>query len=230
MSHATSPAPRVEYANDASYESVHRLLYKLAIKCFARVQAMGLPMAFEDVHQEMNVSYVRAREKWKPDAGVKFSTYLTYACYNNFNDAIARMERERRELGLVSLSSFTRRLPDADDLDPLECIDAQDASASLTLETSSVFEEAGLTATDADATPAPLHANPEQVLDHRQQVRENMRGLTQVTRSLVVEIIAAAHAGKDLPPLKDLAEKRGLAPAELRRIKAEITKAFGVKF
>lgn len=222
--------PTREYANDGSYESVRRQLHKLAFRCFARVQAMGLGMTYEDVLQEMNLTYVRALKTWNPQGGSRFLTYLTTACINNFNDRIRKPELERRELGMVNMTDMRRvGNEDDDELDPMELFDAREAQ-TLTVDVTFFgdFDNPGSTQAGAQAL-APLHANPEQVLESRQVAREGMRQLTDRSRALVVELIRAAHAGEDLPRLSELAERRGISATELRRIRAEITQAFGVK-
>jgi len=216
-----------KFANDGSYESVRRTLMKLAFKCHARVRAMGLGMDYDDVLQEMNLTYVRAFALWKPDQGVKFNSYLTTACLNNFNERIRKPARDRSILGLVNMSDMRRFEVDGEDLDPMEMFDAQDSQA-LSVD-STMFEGMNLDdGTEHAEALAPMHANPEVIVEHRQNMRAGMKQLTPAARAMVVELLRAAYAGEDIPRITWVAAREGVTQAELRRIRVELSKTFGV--
>mgnify|MGYP002040898335 FL=1 len=110
------------FANDGSYESVEAMLTRLAIKAFARVQALKLPMEFEDVRQEMDVYYLQAFKAWRPDGSAKFSSYCTTACMNNFRNRIEKLCEERVHLGMYSIDDRAPAMDD--DGDPMDRIGA----------------------------------------------------------------------------------------------------------
>lgn len=236
MQATTTKAPRerreenLKFANDGSYASVELLLKKLAHKCFKRVQAMGLGMDLDDVMQEMNLSYVRALRTWNPEGGALFNTYLTTACLNNFNDRVRKPINARRELGLVNMSDmvYMEGGNNDGDYDPHERIDMED-TGQLSV-AGALFEGFGLegTTNQADAR-APMNADPAFIAEHRQNVRSGMAALSPSARAMVVELLRATHAGEDLPRFTELATKNQITPAELRRIKVELSKTFGVK-
>jgi len=69
------------------WKSIDRLIYKIAHKVFTRVVAAQLAhrISVEDLIQEGAVAWVRACEKFDPQYGVKFSTYLHRAVLTNLN-------------------------------------------------------------------------------------------------------------------------------------------------
>lgn len=218
------------FANDGSYESVALLLKNLAFKCFRRVTAMGLGMTLDDVMQEMNLSYVRCRDKWKPEGGAMFTTYLTYACMNNFNAAVRRPIEERREMGMVNMSDMVRVGSDMDDsdMDNFERIDADECQAIAI--SSSMFSGFGLEG-QADGSPeqTPFSADPAWIIEHRQEVRQGMANLSPKAKAVVIDLLRELHSGQHVPRLSLIAKRREISEVELRRIKAELSKNFGVK-
>jgi DNA-directed RNA polymerase specialized sigma24 family protein len=221
-----------KFANDGSYESVERTLMKLAHKCYARVRAMGLGMDYDDVLQEMNLTYVRALALWKPDKGAKFNSYLTTACLNNFNERIRRPARDRSMLGLVNMTDMRRTgHGEGDDFDyEIDHMERHDFEDARTLSVDALmFEGLNLEGSTGEAEAgAPLHSNPEAIIEHRQQVREAMARLTPTARGMVVEMLRAAHAGEDIPRITEVAAKSQVSAAELRRIRIELARSFGV--
>jgi RNA polymerase sigma factor (sigma-70 family) len=206
---ATTMTPRareeknLKFANDGSLASVEALLYKTAMKCYARVAAMGLGMDFDDVHQEMRVSYVKALSKWKPEGGARFSTYCTTVCINNFNHAIMKMARERVEMGMVSYSaSFVGEAGAT--VDPLEIM---------------------------HSAAAPECDSPEYRTERSQQMKANLARLSMPARRLVALLLKYEQMSSlDGVKLRELAKMAQLEGAELRRVKLEILKVFGVQW
>lgn len=193
-----------KFANDGSLASVGPMLKKLAYKSFARVQAMGLGMEYEDVHQEMMLSYVKAKEKWNPQGGALFSTYCTTVCLNNFNNAIKKMERDRRELGLVSASEFG----------------SGDEEQGNLLENS-------MPANDIDLPEARLEKAQalRYNLDGLSHAAKKL-----VYRLLLSEQRSATDLREPPAKLRDLAKAAGVEGEELTRVKREILTKFGVKW
>lgn len=102
----TTVAAKPEFANDGSYESVERQLHALARRCHLWVSKLGLGMDYDDVFQEMNLSYLLAKQKFDASQGVKFITYMTIACMRNFKHTISRAARDRTEMGMMTMSEF----------------------------------------------------------------------------------------------------------------------------
>jgi DNA-directed RNA polymerase specialized sigma24 family protein len=230
-----NPRPQAEknkkFANDGSYESVQGQIKKLAFMCFARVNALGLGMTFEDVLQEMNLSYVNAKRLWNPEGTSRFSTYLQTACLNNFNARIEKPERERRLFGMVNMSDMQRNEPGGDDSgerDIMEVFDDEDQGTfSVPLSDFSMLGMGGETSQASEQSP--FHANPEALVAHRQDVREAMAKMSPNARAVVMDILRAAHAGEDLPRFGEIAAVRQIKAPELRRLRIELANTFGVK-
>lgn len=227
------------FANDGSFESVDRLLAKLAIKCFARVQAMGLGMTIEDVRQEMNMSYVMAKKLWEPDRGILFATYLTTACYRNFGDRIRKAELERRHLGLVNMTDMRPvHMHDDEDMDPSEYLDNSDTDTyhHVTQIFGNELIDGGFMQGKQEA---PLNADPSVFLEELQEydmakekARNALTSLTPKAKEIVVELLTAARtreAGKKLPALRTIFMNRKTPHTEAQRIRKELAAAFGAR-
>ncbi len=243
---AVQVAPRRErletnkkFANDGSYKSVEALLYKVAYRCFARVQAMGIGMTFDDVMQEMNLSYVMAKEQWNPERGVLFSTYLTTACYRNFNERIRRAEVERRNLGLVNFTDMQPRAGghgDDDEMDMLEHIDVEcDAQMQVSHFYGDNLIEGATTELEApmSADPARLCESLQEQQQRQEHARAALSNLTENAKKVVADLLLAARSRTDgnekLPKFSQLLKDKGFGPAEVKRIRSEVIAAFGVK-
>lgn len=192
-----------KFANDGSYASVEALLHRLAIKCYARVQAMGLGMEFDDVLQEMHVSYVKSTHKWNAQGAAMFSTYCTTVCLNNFNHAIAKMERER---GLL-LIGHENEFGGAED------------------------EPAGGGTSFMESQPAADIDQPEARLEGAQAMQKKLASLSLGGKALIGLLLKAERGpSTETPKLRELAARANLTGGELRRVKLEILNTFGVRW
>lgn len=218
------PRPRSEenkrFANDGSYESVEYMLKRMAHKCHKRVTAMGLmEISYEDVLQEMNVTYLMAKERWQPERGIYFSTYLTTACYRNFGAWIRKRELERRNLGMVNFSSMQKFTDEGDELNFEE----------LASNCGNIFGE----------KYAPPELNPEQSLQaaqelakHRENVMSAIPYLTDAARAVVMEILTSEKhraAGEPLVKISQILKELGSTKNEVTRVRKELSIVFGVK-
>lgn len=238
------PAQRAEknkqFANDGSFESVDKLLAKVAAKCFARVQAMGLGMTFDDVRQEMNVSYVMAKKLWDSERGILFSTYLTTACYRNFNDRIRKAETVRRHLGLVNMTDMRPVNAESDEdvdmsayferreLDTFQCIPNLYGDSEI----EGSFSVSGQVA-PMDTDPSVYLEEVQECAVAKERARNALTCLTPNAKAIVSDLLMAAKVRQDgerLPSLRSLFESHNLPEREARRIRKELSVAFGAKF
>lgn len=72
-------------AFDTSYAVHQGLIHKLARKGFGRLMQAGVTIDYEDVFQEMSLTYVKAVRKYNPELGISFTAYLGRAIWNQFN-------------------------------------------------------------------------------------------------------------------------------------------------
>ena len=80
------------------WNSIERLIYKIANQVYYnRVLAAHLQhrISLEDLIQEGALTWMACMDKFDPDAGAKFSTYLAQATYQNLNRAVDRMGNMR---------------------------------------------------------------------------------------------------------------------------------------
>lgn len=70
------------------YEDHIGLIHTISRKCLGWVRSLDLCLDYEDVFQEVSVAFVSASRGFNPDAGVKFSAYLTRAAYNQLSRTV----------------------------------------------------------------------------------------------------------------------------------------------
>lgn len=77
------------------FRKYEALLNGLARKCYGRLMAAGVVIYYEDVFQNMSMSFVQAHRTYKPEMGYSFSAYFGRACFNNFNKWAKKLIREQ---------------------------------------------------------------------------------------------------------------------------------------
>lgn len=94
--------PRQGRGFSTRYEDHKGLMYRFAMRCYARVRGSGISaLEFDDVLSEMSVSYTKALKSYDPARGITFSAYLGRCCFNDFNKLMEKLELEQ----------FGRKLP-----------------------------------------------------------------------------------------------------------------------
>ena len=156
----------MRFANDGSYLSVEAMLTRLATRCMGRVYELDLPMTYDDVRQEMDMTYLQAFKAWNPEGGARFGTYLHTACLNNFRHRVEKMIEERREMGMYSIDSKAP-IMDGDDSDPRERIQTLASDDS-----------------------------PEDQLVARQELCERLKGLTPKAQRFVTALLLSQTKGE----------------------------------
>jgi len=107
-----------------SYENNHRLMHDLAIKAHKKLRLAGYDMPYDDVFQEVSVSYCKARDGFKPESGFRFSTYFVTAFWRNFAKVMEKLYRYKPVEG-VSLNSFSLDSGDDSNLESILAVDEQ---------------------------------------------------------------------------------------------------------
>lgn len=67
------------------YKENQELIYSIAHKFMTRVKAKRMRIDFNDVCQELSLTWVKCEKTFKPESGVKFTTYFYNAAGNNLN-------------------------------------------------------------------------------------------------------------------------------------------------
>lgn len=102
------------------FEDHHGLIHKFARGGYSRLIGAGVSIDYEDVFQEMCISYVKAVEKYDPDTGIGFSAYMGRTVINNFNKYAERELRTHFGLGIMSVEDMALT---EDHHDPLDILD-----------------------------------------------------------------------------------------------------------
>ena len=209
-----------KFANDASLESVDLMLKKLSKKCLARVAAMGVSMDFDDILQEMYMGYIRAQQAWKPDGRSLFSTYCQTVCLNNFNAAIKKMERERA-VGRVPMRLCG---PTGKMVEP-----KWQRQFGLMTQSELGSDDRGEFFIAIENTEGPEADTPGYRLERSQEMTAKLEALSPGAKRLVALLLDdELRSSGEIPKLRTLARIAQLEGAELKRVKIEILKTFGV--
>ncbi|MCG5512778.1 sigma factor [Ectothiorhodospira shaposhnikovii] len=83
----------MDMKDQTSYENNLGLILHIARKCHARILACHIPMEFDDVVQEISLTWLMARDKFDPDAGFRFSTYFVKSAYTGINRLVETQTR-----------------------------------------------------------------------------------------------------------------------------------------
>lgn len=84
----------------------HGLITKLAQRGLWRLQRAGVVTDFEDVFQDMSVSYVKAKLGFDALMGFTFTAYLGRAIWQDFNRVAERLINDQIGLGLVRMEDM----------------------------------------------------------------------------------------------------------------------------
>lgn len=199
----SSVTDKKKFENDGSFDSVSQMIKSLAYKFYKRVQAINLPMDYEDVYQELCLSYVQAEKAWNPEGGAKFITYFTYSAQNNFNAAIRKMERDRVEMGMFSTDDF-----ESEDEDGKSVIERMASAA------------------------APETSSPDYWLMRESSFnKESMDKLSKSARKFI-GVFIKTQLEQNAPDMKlsEIAKQLKIEGADLKRLKVEMFQTYGVKW
>jgi DNA-directed RNA polymerase specialized sigma24 family protein len=86
----------------AHYKQYEGLINKLAGTFLPRAMGLEPTMDFDDVRGLMVDLYLKAKPKFDPTRGFKFTTYFQNAAYNEFNKWCDKKQKERRAVAACS--------------------------------------------------------------------------------------------------------------------------------
>lgn len=81
------------------------LIHTVARKGYGRFQAIGANIGYDDLVQELSVTFIKAYDGFDPTQG-KFSTYFMFSAYAKINKMAKGFSMERCELGIRSFSEL----------------------------------------------------------------------------------------------------------------------------
>lgn len=223
-----SPVTRSRSVNFKDHE---RLVHMLARKGYARLQALKISVLdYEDVFQEMSMSFVRAADKWNPDFGTSFTAYFGRAAFNDFNKVVERLTERAAPVFLLGdhIPADGRCHEDPTEGEIVEYL---------------LTAEGGFAESTEDAVA------------RREDALRNFKKLTRTTQELVEELIDPSqdieaafgavqehflHAKTlgekpDIPKprsinLTFIAKQKGLSQTSLRRAISELKAVYEVSF
>ena len=88
------------------YQENVGLVHSLARKGHARLMSAGVALDYEDVFQEMSVTFLKAYKMFDASKGFRFSTYFYMAGLNRLNVWAQKMIEERLKHGVVSIQEL----------------------------------------------------------------------------------------------------------------------------
>lgn len=82
------------------------LVHTVAKKGWARLQAVGVSMDYDDVFQEVTIAFLKAYESFDETKGFKFSTLFFTCAYNRLNGWVQDLIAERVAHGVRSIEEL----------------------------------------------------------------------------------------------------------------------------
>jgi DNA-directed RNA polymerase specialized sigma24 family protein len=145
-------------AFSTNYQDHIGLVHQFARKGWGRMIAAHVAVEYEDVVQEMSVTFTKAVRAYDPEKGITFSAYVGRAIWNDFNRYAQKHIDEQMGLGLRSVEQVTVEGGDHE---------------------SNIF----------DAISSP-DRGPEEALERKQEILENLRSLTPTARFIAAQLIS----------------------------------------
>lgn len=128
-------------AYSTKYEDHIGLIRKLALRGWGRLTEANVHVDFDDVVQDMTLTYVKAADKYNPDHGVTFSAYLGRAIWNQFNKFAEKEIRVQADLKLVRFEQLGDAVEDSDDGSVYESIASDEWTPEQYVEAAQQFRE-----------------------------------------------------------------------------------------
>lgn len=96
----------VARAFNTDYNEHVGLIHNFARKGWGRMVQANVDMDYEDVFQEMSLTYTKALNTYDPERGVGFTAYMGRAIWNDFNRVAEKRIAEKVELGMTSIHAL----------------------------------------------------------------------------------------------------------------------------
>ena len=97
----------IQRKNSMDMKDHEGLLHKYARGGHARLTSAGVGIDYDDVLQEIRISFIKASRKFNPEIGVGFSSYMGRAVINNFNLYAERELSRHFGLGVISIEELS---------------------------------------------------------------------------------------------------------------------------
>lgn len=169
---------------DTSFEAHQGLLHKFARKGYGRLTQAGVSVDYEDVFQEMSLTYVKAVKNFKPEMGYSFSAYLGQAIWHEFNRVAEAEIAHRLKINSIEDASDGT---DADEGDLYEVIESDAASPERYLEVKQDW------VTNSRRCGSVARLIVKQIINPDKGILEFLKSKQQANREIDVTLIGQYH-------------------------------------
>ncbi len=184
------------------------LVRNMARKALGRLIENRVVVDFEDVYQDMCVSFVKAAQTYDPDRGITFSAYMGRAAYNNFNRTAERMINDARICPIT--------------------VEAIEDLATIQGGDNTELSQSALEVLSQDTIESA-----EESYARKETMRETLALLSPTTRSVIAELLFSADAEEVEPifsrRLTMVCTKHGLDSKGVAKLRKEIHSKLGVR-
>lgn len=91
---------------DRYYRENVGLIHVVAKKGWGRLQRVGAQYPYEDIYQELSITFIKAFDGFNDNLGNKFSTYFVTSAQHHVNKIVKAYEIERMELKMRSVEEM----------------------------------------------------------------------------------------------------------------------------
>jgi len=194
------------------------LLYRFSAKTFGRLDAAGVPVDFDDVLQENQITLMKADRTYDASKGVGFCAYMGRACWNNSNKQTNAAIEEQFGLGLVRLGD--KQDSEGGDLDMLANMQSEAPGP----------EEVVMNREIAIRRFQMLSEDAKQILRSLVQPSDELKEAFRLECECIEQ-----HYARGVPirvakgiDIKFIGRQMGLTDQAIRHIKQEFTRVFEV--
>lgn len=121
-------------AFSTDFEQHQPLIHKFARKGYGRLIQANVNIDYQDVYQEMCLTFTLAAKKYDPARGISFSAYFGRAIWHQFNRFAEREIQEKLDICSSSVDDMAHSMgDDHNHMDIYEAIDSGDLSPEETL-------------------------------------------------------------------------------------------------
>jgi DNA-directed RNA polymerase specialized sigma24 family protein len=216
MNQAVAVGTASKRSRIVDYEEHQGLIHKLAKKGWARLEAAHVGgVDYEDVFQNMSMSYVRAAEQFNPNMGWSFTAYLGRACLNNFNKWAEKLCSEQCNLGLVRIEDMNAH-SDASDSDVYEVFMGEEDS------------------------PEDIVSRKQEVLKNLRSLTPNAKRVVWLMMQPSQELLEAfeshhdglanGNASRTSPTVGFIGRYLDMSSVTIRNVKDELSRKFNIPF
>jgi len=200
------------------FEQHQALIHKFARKGYGRLVQANVIIDYEDVYQEMCVTFTLALSKYDPSKGISFSAYFGRAIWHQFNRFAEREIQEKVDICSASIDDMASSGEDDSKMDFYEVVDSGQPSPEeiLSSRQEAMERNAKCRSTVSKIFIRELMNPSKKVLDALAQQEEEIKG------------IDGRRANKEVG-LQLIADAYGISNKDAKAAKKQLNKIYGLK-